>query len=50
MNWPGKKKYKTLYEYAQSDEYPVVQILDVAKIASSGDKSKVSSYMKIHIR
>ncbi len=40
------KKYKTLYEYAQSDEYPVVQILDVAKIASSGDKSKVSSYMK----
>ena len=29
------KKYKTIHEYAQSDEYPVRKILEVAKVSSS---------------
>lgn len=40
------KEFKTLYEYAQSSAYPVEQILEVAKVASSGDKNKASNYLK----
>jgi len=40
------KKFKTLYEYAKSSAYPVEQILEVAKVSSSGDKDKVSNYLK----
>ena len=40
------KEYKTLYEYAQSDDYPVEQILEVAKASSSGDPEKLSTYFE----
>lgn len=40
------KKFKTLYEYAQSSAYPIELILEVAKVASSGDKNRVPSYLK----
>lgn len=38
------KKYRTIYEYAQSNEYPVEKILSVAKNASLGDKNKIEVY------
>lgn len=41
------KEYKTLYDYAQSDNYPVGQILDVAKAASSGEQEKLSMYLSL---
>lgn len=37
-------KYQTIYEYAQSNEYPVEKILSVAKNASLGDKNKTEDY------
>ncbi|MEL7586447.1 MAG: sulfatase-like hydrolase/transferase [Prolixibacteraceae bacterium] len=37
------KAYKTLYEYAQSNDYPIEQILEVAKAASSGKPDRLSS-------
>jgi hypothetical protein len=40
------KEFKTLYEYAQSSTYPVKQILEVGKIASSGDQNRVSEYIE----
>ena len=40
------KKYKTLYEYAQSSDYEIERILGVAKAASFGDQSKVSEYLQ----
>lgn len=39
------KKYNTLYEYAQSEDYPVEQILEVAKTARTGDPGKRSNYL-----
>lgn len=39
------KKYETIYEYAQSDEYPVEKILSVAKSSSLGDKDKLKIYI-----
>ena len=39
-------EFKTLYEYAQSSAYPVGQILEVAKVASSRDKDKLSEYLE----
>jgi arylsulfatase A-like enzyme len=38
------KKYGTIYEYAQSKDYPVEKILNVAKNASLGDKNKIKDY------
>jgi len=40
------KEFKTLYEYAQSSAYPIEQILEVAKVSSSGDKDKISTYLE----
>jgi N-sulfoglucosamine sulfohydrolase len=40
------KKYETIYEYAQSDEYPVEKILNVAKYSSLADKNQIENYMK----
>ncbi|MFW5823000.1 MAG: sulfatase, partial [Tangfeifania sp.] len=40
------KKYRTIYEYAQSDEYPVEKILSVVKNSSQGDKNKIENYKK----
>jgi arylsulfatase A-like enzyme len=39
------QKYPTLYEYAQSDDYPVAEILEVAKSASKGEKVNISMYV-----
>lgn len=39
------KEYKTLYEYAQSDNYPIEKILKVAKISSEGEKDKIETYL-----
>ncbi len=41
-----EKKYQTIYEYAQSDEYPVEKILNVAKTSSMADKNEIENYMK----
>jgi N-sulfoglucosamine sulfohydrolase len=35
------KTYKTLYEYAQSDAYPIEKILKAAKAASVGDAARL---------
>lgn len=40
------KKHGTLYEYAQSEDYPITKILEVAKIASEGDMKKQSIYTR----
>lgn len=39
------KKYATLYEYGQSDDYPVEKILAAAKMASAGGPAKLSTYL-----
>ena len=39
-------KHKTLYEFAQSADYPVERILEVAKISSSGEKDKIEAYLE----
>ena len=39
------KKYSTLYEYAQSSDYHVEEILEVAKTASVGNRDQVSMYL-----
>jgi len=42
----GKDKdYETLYEYAQSDDYQIEKILEVAKTSSYGDLQKLSAYL-----
>jgi N-sulfoglucosamine sulfohydrolase len=40
------KTYKTIYDYAQSGDYPIDSILDAAKAASSSDPEKIASYFK----
>lgn len=39
------KPFKSLYEYAQSDEYPVAELLKIAKDASLADPKKLSDYL-----
>ncbi len=39
------KDHKTIYEYAQSDNYPIERILEAAKASSSGDPEKLSAYL-----
>ena len=39
------KPFKTLYEYAQSDRYPVARLLTLAKHASLGDANAVRAYL-----
>ena len=43
---PGKP-IATIYEYAQSDAYPIERILAAAKTASSGDESDLDSYLRM---
>jgi arylsulfatase A-like enzyme len=40
-----EKKYQTIYDYTHSDEYPVEQLLNVAKSASSGAPDQLASYL-----
>jgi N-sulfoglucosamine sulfohydrolase len=37
--------HKTLYEYAQSDAYPVAELLEIAKQAAQGDPEKTDQYL-----
>lgn len=39
------KPHKTLYEYAQSDDYPVAELLEIASQASLGDRGKATQYL-----
>ncbi|MCC5936880.1 MAG: sulfatase-like hydrolase/transferase [Lunatimonas sp.] len=40
------KKFKTIYEFAQSrDDYPIVEILEIAKLSSLGASTYLSEYM-----
>ena len=39
------RKHATLYEYGQSDDYPVEQILAAAKLASAGGPGRVATYL-----
>ncbi len=40
------KKFETMYEYAQSEDYPIEKILNVAKHASFGSTNEISSYLE----
>jgi N-sulfoglucosamine sulfohydrolase len=40
------KNHATLYEYAQSDDYPIEKILEVAKTASSGGDHLRDTYLR----
>ncbi len=39
------RKYRTLYEFAQSQDYPVEKILEVANNSSSGEKDQLTTYL-----
>jgi len=39
------KPFKTLYEFAQSEQYPVERLLQVAKTASLGERRRVDEYL-----
>ena len=39
------RKHATLYEYGQSDDYPVEQILNAAKLASAGGPDQLATYL-----
>ena len=39
------RKYRTIYEYAQSTDYPVEQILEVAKKCSAGSQVDLADYL-----
>ncbi len=39
------KPHKTLYEFAQSDQYPVAELLEIAKQAALGDREMTSQYL-----
>lgn len=41
------KEFATLYEYAQSDAYPVERVLAAAKLASWGDPGKKRQYLAL---
>jgi N-sulfoglucosamine sulfohydrolase len=40
------KKHASLYEYAQSDDYPIARILEVAKACSSRDTGLLDTYLQ----
>ncbi|WP_439481253.1 sulfatase family protein [Cyclobacterium plantarum] len=40
------KKHATLYEFAQSDDYPIRKILNVAKVATAGNADNLFKYLK----
>ena len=39
------KKYKTIYEFAQSEDYPIRSILKAAKSASSATEKQTQMYL-----
>ena len=41
------KQFKSLYEYAQSDQYPIAELLQITKEASHGDHKKLPAYLKM---
>lgn len=41
------KEFTTLYEYAQSDAYPVERVLSAAKVASWGDPDRKREYLAL---
>lgn len=41
------KPHKTLYEYAQSDAYPVAELLEIAKDAARGDRAQTDQYLAL---
>ena len=41
---PGKQ-FESIYEYAQSDQYPVAELLQIARDAAYGDKEKRPLYL-----
>jgi N-sulfoglucosamine sulfohydrolase len=41
------KSFKTIYDYAQSDEFPVGKILEAAKLASRGEAALLPDYLKM---
>ena len=43
------KKYKTLYEYAQSPDYKIDEILKAAKISSIGNPKLIKTYLKLMV-
>jgi hypothetical protein len=42
-----EKRFETLYEYAQSDAYPIETILSAATTASAGDSASLGDYLKM---
>lgn len=40
------KKYKYLYDFAQSEDYPIQKLLPIAKNASWGDTKQTDNYLK----
>lgn len=40
------KRYETIYEYAQSKDYPVKEILEAAKISSMGEKTNLKQLLE----
>ena len=41
------KTFKTIYEYAQSEEFPVAKVLEAAKSASKGDLALLPKYLEM---
>ena len=41
---PGKS-HQTIYEYAQSDQYPVAELLEIAKLAALADPGATDRYL-----
>jgi arylsulfatase A-like enzyme len=41
------KKYKTLYEFAQSDDYEISRVLEAAKMSSLGNPNQISDYLSL---
>ena len=47
-DFTGKNKtFNTIYEYAQSDEFPVAKVLEAAKSASKGDLDLLPKYLEM---
>jgi hypothetical protein len=42
-----EKLYKSLYDYARSDQYPIAELLSIAKDAALGDPDKLPDYLKM---
>ncbi len=42
-----EKPFKTIYDYAQSDEFPVDRVLEAANVASKADPDLLSTYLEM---